>query len=277
MSSRAVLGGIGVGKAFVVTSGKGGVGKTTTTANLGVALAQLGKKVCLIDADIGLRNLDVVLGLESRIVYDVVDVVEGFCRLKQALVQDRHMDRLFLLPAAQTRDKSSVSPADMRGLLTDLKGLFDVILVDCPAGIEQGFKNAVAGADEAIVVTTAEVPAVKDADRVIGLLEAEGFRMPQLIVNRLRPAMVRRGDLMSVADVVEILTIEVLGVVPEDESVVVTINRGDPAVLMTQSRAGQAYRRIARRLIGIPVPIPDLEEELGFVGRLRRLIGIGEL
>ena len=277
MSSQAVLGGIGVGKAFVVTSGKGGVGKTTTTANLGVALAQLGKRVCLIDADIGLRNLDVVLGLESRIVYDVVDVVEGFCRLKQALVQDRHTDRLFLLPAAQTRDKSAVSPSDMRGLLSDLKGLFDVILVDCPAGIEQGFKNAVAGADEAIVVTTAEVPAVKDADRVIGLLEAEGFRMPQLIVNRLRPTMVRRGDLMSVAEVVEILTIEVLGVVPEDESVVVTINRGDPAVLMTQSKAGQAYRRIARRLTGIPVPIPDLEEELGLVGRLRRLIGIGEL
>jgi septum site-determining protein MinD len=187
------------------------------------------------------------------------------------------MEDLYLLPAAQTRDKTSVSPADMRGVLADLKGSFDVVLIDSPAGIEQGFRNAVAGADEAIVVTTAEVPAVKDADRVIGLLEADGFRMPQLIVNRLRPSMVRRGDLMSVADVVEILTIEVLGVVPEDECVVVTMNRGDPAVLMAQSKAGQAYRRIARRLTGIPVPIPDLEEEMGFVGRLRRMIGIGEV
>lgn len=265
-----------MGKVYVVTSGKGGVGKTTTTANLGAALAQIGKRVCLVDADIGLRNLDVALGLETRIVYDLVDVVEGFCKLKQALIKDRRLDNLSLLAAAQTKDKSAVTPDQVRKLVDQLRPGFDVVLVDCPAGIEQGFQNAIAGADQAIVVTTADVSSVKDADRVIGLLEAEGHLMPQVILNRLRPRLVRRGDLMSLDDVLEILAVDLLGVVPEDEVIVVTSNRGEPAALVPSSKAGQAYRRIARRLLGMPVPIPEMEETVGFVSRLRRLIGIGE-
>jgi len=263
-----------LGKVYVVTSGKGGVGKTTTTANLGAALAQAGQRVCLVDADIGLRNLDVALGLETRIIYDLVDVVEGYCKLKQALVKDRHLDKLFLLPAAQTRDKTAVTPDEMRRLADGLRPGFDIVLVDCPAGIELGFQNAIAGADEALVVTTADVASVKDADRVIGLLEAEGHRMPRLILNRMRPHLVRRGDMMSLDDVLEILAVDLLGVVPEDEQIVVNSNRGDPAVLVSSSKAGQAYRRIAHRLLGASIPIPDMEETAGLVSRLRRLIGI---
>ena len=262
-----------MGEVLVITSGKGGVGKTTTTANLGTGLAQLGKKVVVIDADIGLRNLDVVLGLENRIVYDLVDVVEGNCRLKQALIKDKRYPDLFLLPAAQTRDKSAVNPGQMIALHDDLKEIFDFILVDCPAGIEQGFRNAVAGADKAIVVTTPEISAVRDADRIIGLLEAAELRNPQLIINRLKIDMVKRGDMMNIEDMLDILAIDLLGVVPDDPAIVISTNRGEPVVDGSQSYAGQAFRNIARRINGEEIPFLDLETQDNFIHRLKKILG----
>lgn len=259
-------------EVIVITSGKGGVGKTTTSANIGCGLALAGKKVVLVDSDIGLRNLDVVMGLENRIVYDLVDVIEGTCRLKQALIKDKRYPGLFLLPAAQTRDKNSVSPEQMKKLCENIKDMgFDYIIIDCPAGIEQGFKNAIAGADRAIVVTTPEVSAVRDADRIIGLLEANGLNNPMLIINRLRYDMVKRGDMMSVDDVREILSEDVIGIVPDDEDIVVTTNRGEPAVSEGSSRAGKAYRNITSRIMGEEVPFMDLDENEGFFGKIRKI------
>ncbi|MEX2355998.1 MAG: septum site-determining protein MinD [Thermaerobacterales bacterium] len=260
-----------MGQVIVVTSGKGGVGKTTTTANLGCALARLGKKVALIDADIGLRNLDVVLGLENRIVYDLVDVVEGYSRLNQALIRDKRFEGLFLLPAAQTRDKDAVSPEQMRDLCLSLKEEFDFVIVDSPAGIEQGFRNSIAGADQAVIVATPEVAAVRDADRIIGLVEAAGIADPRLIVNRLKPHMVKRGDMMDIADILDILAITLLGVVPEDEQIVISTNRGEPAASIETSPAGRAYRNIARRLMGEDVPFQEFTDGTGFFSRIRRL------
>lgn len=262
-----------MGEAIVVTSGKGGVGKTTTTANLGAGLASSGNKVALIDADIGLRNLDVVMGLENRIVYDLVDVVDGFAKLKHALIKDKRFENLYLLPAAQTRDKTAVSPEQMQDLVSQMKEEFDYILIDSPAGIEQGFKNAVAGADKAIVVATPEVSSVRDADRIIGLLEAQEKHKPFLIINRIRASMVKKGDMMDIDDMIEILAIELLGVVPDDEYIVVSTNRGEPAVLNPQSRAGEGYRNITRRLQGENVPMMKLEEDAGLFGRLWKRIG----
>ena len=259
-----------MGEVVVITSGKGGVGKTTTTANIGTALALEEKKVVLLDADIGLRNLDVVMGLENRIVYDLVDVVEGTCRLKQALIRDKRFKGLFLLPAAQTRDKNAVTPAQMQKLCEDLREQFDFILIDSPAGIEQGFKNAIAGADRAVVVTVPEVSAVRDADRIIGLLASNELLNPQLIVNRLRMDMVKRGDMMNIEDTIDILGIDLLGVVPDDEKIIVSSNRGEPVVMESSSRAGQAYRNIAKRLMGEEVPLIDMENEDTFIGRLRK-------
>lgn len=255
-------------EVIVITSGKGGVGKTTTSANLGMGLAMQGKKVALLDADIGLRNLDVVLGLENRIVYDIVDVVDGNCRVKQALIKDKKYDNLSLLPAAQTKDKDSVTPEQMIKLCDSLKEDFDYILIDCPAGIEQGFKNAIAAANRAIVVTTPEVSAVRDADRIIGLLEANGLSKPLLILNRLRIDMVKRGDMLSLEDVVEILAIQILGVVPDDESIVVSTNKGEPAVTDLNARAGQAYRNITKRILGEDIPLMDLDVNTGFFASL---------
>ncbi len=260
-----------MGEVIVVTSGKGGVGKTTTTANLGTGFALQGKKVVLVDADIGLRNLDVVMGLENRIVYDLVDVTEGNCRLKQALIRDKRFENLYLLPAAQTRDKNAVNPEQMRQLTAELVQEFDVVLIDCPAGIEQGFKNAIAGADRAIIVTTPEVSAVRDADRIIGLLESAGKHDPQLIVNRIRPHMVKKGDMMDIDDINEILAIKLLGIIPEDEYIVVSTNRGEPAVSNPVSLAGEAYKNIVRRLLGEEVPLMTLKEEDGFFHRLKKL------
>ncbi len=263
-----------MGEVIVVTSGKGGVGKTTTTANLGAGLATHGHRVVLVDADIGLRNLDVVLGLENRIVYDITDVTGGHCRLRQALIKDKRFEGLFLLPAAQTKDKTAVSPDQMKALCRELKEEFDYVIIDCPAGIEQGFRNAIAGADKAIVVTTPEVAAVRDADRIIGLLEAAELRDPRLIINRIRPRMVRHGDMMSIEDIIDILAIDLLGVVPEDEMVVISTNRGEPVVQDERSRSGQAYRNIVRRIKGEQVPMMNLDEG-GFVSRfLRRMIGL---
>ncbi|HZK24259.1 MAG TPA: septum site-determining protein MinD [Oscillospiraceae bacterium] len=264
-----------MGEVIVVTSGKGGVGKTTTTANLGVGLAMQNKKVVLIDADIGLRNLDVVMGLENRIVYDLVDVVEGNCRTKQALIRDKRYENLFLLPAAQTRDKNAVSPEQMKKLCDELKEEYDYILVDCPAGIEQGFRNAIAGADQAIIVTTPEVSAVRDADRIIGLLEAAELEESRLLINRLRPEMVKRGDMMNIDDILEILAIELVGVIPDDERIIVSTNRGEPVVADSNSLAGQAYRNVVQRILGEAVTFLDLNQNHSFFSRLKRLIGFG--
>ncbi|MDK2800740.1 MAG: septum site-determining protein MinD [Clostridiales bacterium] len=261
-------------EVIVITSGKGGVGKTTSTANIGTGLALIGKKVVLIDADIGLRNLDVVMGLENRIVYDLVDVVEGACRLKQALIKDKRYDGLYLLPAAQTKDKTAVNPEQMLNLCNDLREEFDYILIDCPAGIEQGFKNAIAGADRAIVVTTPEVSAVRDADRIIGLLEANELRNPLLLINRVKMDMVKRGDMMTIDDIIDILAVDLIGVVPDDENIIISTNRGEPVVSDMKSRAGQAYRNITRRVMGEQVPIIDLDIEKGFMDKLRKLFGI---
>lgn len=263
-----------MGEVIVITSGKGGVGKTTTTANIGTALSLKGKKVVLIDTDIGLRNLDVVMGLENRIVYDIVDVVEGYCRLKQALIKDKRFDGLYLLPAAQTRDKNSIKPNQMQELCNELKEEYDFVIIDCPAGIEQGFKNAIAGAEKAIVVTTPEVSAVRDADRIIGLLEANELRNPSIIVNMVRPDMVRRGDMMSIEDIIDILAIDLLGVVPDDEKIVVSTNRGEPAVTDPKSLAGKAYINIASGILGENVPIMNLESDEGFLPKLKKLFGL---
>ena len=264
-------------RVIVITSGKGGVGKTTTTANIGMALAALGEKVALVDADIGLRNLDLALGLENRIVYDIVDVVEERAKLRQALIKDKRHPNLVLLPAAQTRDKSAVSVAQMQKVIADLQEEgYNFILIDCPAGIEQGFKNATAGASEAIVVTNPEMASVRDADRIIGLLEAQELRDPMLIVNRLRVNMVKNQEMLGVEDVQEVLgnSVKLIGIVPDDESIIISTNRGEPAALSENSPAGQAYRNIARRLRGEEVPFMNLEEKEGFMDRLLKIFGV---
>ena len=253
-----------MGEVIVITSGKGGVGKTTTTANLGSSLAEAGKKVVLVDTDIGLRNLDVVMGLENRIVYDIVDVVEEKCKLRQALIKDKRFEELFLLPAAQTRDKTAINEEQMKELTKKLKEDFDYILIDCPAGIEQGFKNAIAGADRAIVVTTAEISAIRDADRIIGLLESSEIRNPELIVNRLRPNMAKKGEMMEVDDIVDLLSVDLIGVVPDDEYIITQTNKGEPVIKNKKAPSGKAYIEIARRILGenIDVTIPGKKQGL---------------
>lgn len=258
-------------KVITVTSGKGGVGKTTATANVAIALAASGERVVCIDADIGLRNLDVILGLENRIVYDLVDVVEGRCRLKQAMIRDKRLPELHLIPAAQTRDKTAVSPSDMVRLCNELENECEWILIDSPAGIERGFRNAVAPADIVVVITNPEVSAVRDADRIIGLIEAEEKGPAHLIINRIKPEMVKRGDMLSTEDVLELLAVELLGVVPEDEKVLMGGNRGAPVVLEDHSMAGQAFRNIARRLKGEEVPYLDIMNTGGLIRRISKL------
>ena len=265
-------------EVIVITSGKGGVGKTTTSANIGTGLAMLGMRTVMIDTDIGLRNLDVVMGLENRIVYNLVDVVEGNCRMKQALIRDKRYQNLYLLPSAQTRDKSAVNPEQMIKLVEDLREDFDYILLDCPAGIEQGFRNSIAGADRALVVTTPEVSAIRDADRIIGLLEASDLKSIHLIVNRVRMDMVRRGDMMSVDDVMDILAVPLLGAVPDDEAIVISANQGEP-LAGTDSAPGQAYLDICKRLMGedIPLYVPHVTRSLfsrisGFFKRAQEAI-----
>lgn len=260
-------------RIITITSGKGGVGKTTTTANLAVSLALLGQRVVAVDTDIGLRNLDVVMGLENRVVYDLVDIVEGRCRLRQALIRDKRLSELYLLPAAQTRDKTAVSPAQMVDICNQLRPDFDFVLIDSPAGIEQGFQNAVAGADEILIVTTPEVSAVRDADRIIGLIEAGEKGPGRLIINRIKPEMVRRGDMLDVSDVLEILRIDLIGVIPDDEHIIVSTNKGCPIAHEPGAPAAQAFRNIARRLLGQDVPFMIIDGSVTLIDRLRRLIG----
>lgn len=260
-------------QVITITSGKGGVGKTTAVANLAVALASDGARVVCVDGDIGLRNLDVILGLENRIVYDIVDVIEGRCRLKQAMIKDKRLPNLHLIPAAQTRDKSAVSASDMNRLVKDLRAECDFVLIDSPAGIERGFKNAIAPADRVLVVTNPEVSAVRDADRVIGILEAEEKGPGALIINRLNPALVRRQEMLSADDVLDLLAIELIGIVPEDEGVLIGSNRGAPVALDPKSKAGQAFRNIASRLKGQDVPFLDLESGSSLWGRIQKLAG----
>ncbi len=262
-----------MGEAIVITSGKGGVGKTTTSANLGTALALQGKKVCLIDTDIGLRNLDVILGLENRIIYDLVDVIEGRCKVQQALVKDKRFENgLFLLPAAQTTDKNAINPEQMKALVTELKRDYDYVLIDCPAGIEQGFKNAVAGADRAIVVTTPEISAVRDADRIIGLLEQEDIEPPKLIINRIKWHLMSSGDALDVNDITSHLSIDLLGIVLDDENVISSSNKGEPIVMDPSNPAAIGYRNIARRILGESVPLMSLETgRPGFFGKLKSI------
>ena len=260
-------------RKIVITSGKGGVGKTTTTANLGATLAKRGKRVILMDADIGLRNLDLVLGLEKRIVFDIVEVAEGRCQLRQALIKDKRFESLSILPAAQTRDKDAITEEQFASIVDQAAELADFVLIDCPAGIEAGFRNAIAGAKEAIVVTTPEVSAIRDADRVVGKLNDKGIPI-RLIVNRLRPEMVRTGDMLSVEDVCEILSVELLGIVPDDEEVIDTTNRGEPIVLDETAKLRTIYDKIARRLDGELVPFTNFESQ-GFFGRLMDALKAG--
>lgn len=261
-------------RIITITSGKGGVGKTTTTANLGVALAHQNKRVVVVDTDIGLRNLDVVMGLQNRIIYDIVDLVEGRCRIRQALIRDRELPELYLLPAAQSRDKSAVSPADMVRVCDQLRGECDFVLVDSPAGIELGFRNAVAAADEFILLTTPDASAVQDVDRVLGILEAEGRGPTGLVINRVVPELVRRGQMMSPTQVLDTLAIDLLGIVPETEEVLIANGRGKPVAHNKHSLAGRSYHNIARRLLGERVPFLSVLqgrkswlERLGIKGR----------
>jgi septum site-determining protein MinD len=260
-------------QVITVSSGKGGVGKTTTVANIAVALAAGGARVVCLDGDIGLRNLDVVMGLENRIVYDIVDVIEGRCKLRQAMIRDKHLPELYLIPAAQTRDKTAVSPSDMVRLCNDLRPDVDYVIIDSPAGIERGFRNAIAAADRVLVVTNPEVSAVRDADRVIGILEAEEKHAPGLIINRLNPVLVKQHDMLSADDVLDLLGITLLGIVPEDETVIVSSNRGTPVAQDPKSRAGQAFRNIARRLKGETVPFVEMDKQVGIWDRLQKIAG----
>lgn len=259
-----------MGEVIVITSGKGGVGKTTSTANIGAGLSQLDKKVIIVDTDLGLRNLDVVMGLENLIVYNLVDVIEGNCRLKQALIRDKRYENLYLLPSAQTKDKTAITPGQMKKLTSELREEYDYVLLDCPAGIEQGFQNAIAGADRAIVVTTPEVSAIRDADRIIGLLETNQIKRIDLIINRIRMDMVQKGDMMSVDDVTEILAVPLIGAIPDDKQIVISTNQGE-TVIGSGVISGKVYENICKRILGVEVPFLDITENQGFFSKLSHL------
>jgi len=261
------------GKIIVVTSGKGGVGKTTATSSIGAALALEGKRVAIVDMDIGLRNLDVIMGLENRIVFNIVDVVQGRCKIDQAAIRDRRIDNLFLIPASQSDNKDVLTPEGVERVANDLRTKFDYVIMDSPAGIERGFENATVGANEAIVICTPDVSAVRDADRVIGLLYARSLE-PKLVVNRIEPMRVERGEMLSHEDVLDILSIELAGLVPMDEKVLISSNTGTPLVLQNDSIAGQAFRRIAKRLNGEDVPIEVPNRKTSVWRKLSKTFGL---
>lgn len=265
-----------MGEAIVITSGKGGVGKTTNTANIGTALASMDKKVVVIDGDTGLRNLDVLMGLENRVVFTLLDVIEERCRLKQALIKDKRFNNLFLLPTAQTRDKTDVDINEMLNIVNELKESFDYVIIDCPAGIEQGFENAVIGADRAIVIVNPEITSVRDADRVIGKLCAKGLENTQLVVNRINFEMTKNGDMLDIEDIKECLAIKLIGVVPDDRKVTISTNKGEPIVLDNSALAGQAFRNIARRITGEEVEflnINNVNNNSGFFAAIKKIFG----
>lgn len=263
-----------MGESIVITSGKGGVGKTTTTANIGTALASMGKKTVVVDGDTGLRNLDVLMGLENRIVFTLIDVIEGRCRLKQALIKDKRLSNLYMLPTAQTRDKNDISASDMLGIVNELKEEFDYVIIDCPAGIEQGFENATVGADWAIIVVNPELTSVRDADRVIGKLDAKGFQKHELIVNRINNEMVKNGNMLDVSDILDCLAIKLIGIVPDDKNITISTNKGEPIVLETNSLSGQAFKNIAKRITGEEVPFVSLESNSGFLSAFKKLFKV---
>lgn len=259
------------GVVITVTSGKGGVGKTTSTANLGLVLARSGKRVALVDTDIGLRNLDVVLGLENRIVYDIVDVIYGKARLKQALIRHKSVPDMYLLPAAQKYEKTVINERQITALCHDLRKEFDFVLLDCPAGIEHGYRNAIAPADEILLVTTPELSALRDADRIIALVHAARKRAPRLILNRYRPQMVKRGDMLHFSAVLDLLKVEMIGIVPEDEAIISGSNMGEAVVLNGSGKSAQAFERIGRRMLGQAVPMPNFDARPGILDVLTRL------
>lgn len=264
-----------MGETIVITSGKGGVGKTTTTANLGTALASMDQKVVVIDGDTGLRNLDVLMGLENRVVFTLMDVIDGNCKLKQALIKDKRLSNLYLLPTAQIRDKSDISKEDMLRIINELRNDFDYILIDSPAGIEQGFENAVVGADRAVIIVNPEVTSVRDADRVIGKLESKGIEDHQLIINRINAEMVRMGDMLGVQDILDSLAIKLIGIVPDDRNITISTNRGEPIVLNENAMAGQSFKNIAKRIIGEEVPFMKMDnDEKSFFSVLKKFFGV---
>lgn len=261
-----------MGTAIVITSGKGGVGKTTSIVNIGTSLALRKRKVCLVDGDTGLRNLDLLMGLENRVVYNLVQVARRQIPLKKALIRDKRNPTLFLLPTSQTDDKTSITASQMLEIIEELKKYFDYVLVDCPAGIEEGFRNAIAGADEAIVVVTPEVSSVRDSDRIIGLLEANNFDRIRLIINRYRPHMVKKGDMLSINDVLDILNVDLLGIVPDAPEVVPSTNEGRPLTLVnSKSLVAKAFHNIAARIDGEPIPMMDFERSQGIFSRIREM------
>lgn len=264
-----------MGEAIVVTSGKGGVGKTTTTANIGTALAAMGKRVVVVDGDTGLRNLDVLMGLENRIIYTLLDVLEEKCKLKQALIKDKRFSNLCLLPTAQTRDKDDVDTKKMYELINKLKEDFDYVIIDCPAGIEKGFENAIAAADRAIIVVNPELTSVRDADRVIGKLDAKGLDRHELVVNRINYEMTKRGDMLDVEDIIDNLAIKLIGIVPDDKNITISTNKGEPIVLDEKSESGRAFKDIARRITGEEVPYSEGNtQEAGLISAIKKLFKI---
>lgn len=261
-----------MGEVIVITSGKGGVGKTTTTANIGTALASLGKRVVVVDGDTGLRNLDVLMGLENRVVFTILDAIEGRCKLRQALIKDKRFENLYLMPTAQCRDKTDINSADMLKVTNDLKEDFDYVVIDCPAGIEQGFENAIVGAERALIVVNPEITSVRDADRVVGKLDSKGLTNHQVIVNRLNYEMTKKGQMLGVEDIIECLAIKLIGIVPDDKNVTIATNKGEPIVLDEKAIAGQAFRNIAKRIVGEEVPFESLEESHeGFFSSLMKM------